>query len=308
MTSLTDRLGELRLGDLATFLAVRRAGSISAAARELRVTPSQVSKAIARLESTLRMQLLSRGARNVGLSESGLRVLPHVEAAVARLLLVGRAHEESATELNVAAPSYLLAAFVPAIERCLPERRVRGIELPPALLRAYSTEDFFDMALYAGATDGLPPAWSSVRVGSVRRALFASPETARRLGPEPVAPEALRTVPFVSPVYYADGQVVPADDDCPLPRTERVVGHQALAIGLALDLAAHTHHVVFGPVIAARQHVRAGLLTPVRVRGWDVVSALHVACNGDRVLARVRSAVVDAVRAELEAVDPDRAA
>jgi DNA-binding transcriptional LysR family regulator len=299
MNSLADRLGELRLGDLATFLAVRRAGSISAAARELGVTPSQVSKAIARLESTLRLQLLSRGPRNAGLTDAGLRVLPHVEAVVARLQLVGRANDASPDELAIAAPSYLLAAFLPAIERVLPHLRVRGIELPPALLRAYSSEGFFDMCLCAGGVQGLPPAWASVHVGQVRRTLFASPRVARRLGPEPVPVDALRAVPFVGPVYYADGHLVPADDDCPLPRHERVIGHQALTIGLALELAAHTDHVVFGPAIAVRRHASAGLLREVRVAGWEVTSPLVLACNGDRVLARVQSAVADAVKAEL---------
>ena len=299
MTSLHDRLGELRLGDLATFLAVRRAGSISAAARELNVTPSQVSKAVSRLESTLRVQLLSRGARGVGLSEMGSRVLPHVEAAVARLLRVGGANDEGAAELTVAAPSYLLARVLPVIERCQPQLHVRGIEFPPALLRAYSSEDFFDMCLCAGAVDRLPPKWASVSVGNVRRALYASPSLARRLGPAPVSPEALRAVAFVCPVYYADGHVVPADDDCPLPRSERRVGHQALAVGLALELASRTEQLVFGPTIAARPYVASGQLEEVTVDGWDVRSPLHVACNGDRVLARVQTAVVEGVRSAL---------
>jgi DNA-binding transcriptional LysR family regulator len=306
MTSLAERLGDLRLGDLATLLAVRRGGSISAAARELGVTPSQVSKAIGRLEATLRLQLLSRGARSVGLSEAGLQVLPHVEAAMARLLVVGRANDEATPVLSVAAPSYLLAAFLPGIEGSLPGLRVQAIELPPALLRAYSSEDFFDLCLCAGGADGLPVTWSSVCAGQLRRALFASPELANRLGPEPVSVDRIRTVPFVCPVYYADGHLVPASDDSPLQRADRAVGHQVLSFGLALDLAAHSGQLVFGPAIAAQRHVEAGLLREVRVQGWNVVSPLYVACNGDRVLARVQATVVEAVRgrlSDLEQVD-----
>jgi DNA-binding transcriptional LysR family regulator len=300
---LLDRLGELRLGDLTTFLAVRRAGSISAAARELEVTPSQVSKAIARLEATLRVQLMSRGARNAGLSEMGLRILPHVEAVVARLLVVGRANEGISGELAIAAPSYLLAAFVPIIVESQPHLNVRGIELPPALLRAYSTEDFFDVCLFADGGGGLPPTWASISVGRLQRVLFARPDVARSLGPEPVTPDRLRGLPFVCPVYYADGHLVPANDDCPLPRAERIVGHQALAVGLALELASRTGQLVFGPRIAARQYMTAGLLKEVHVEGWDVWSPLVVACNGDRVLARVQAAVIESVKAGLTMMD-----
>jgi hypothetical protein len=44
--------------------------------------------------------------------------------------------------------------------------------------------------------------------------------------------------------------------------------------------------------------------------GWDVREPLHVACNGDRVLSRVRGALLRAAR-ELDADDarePGRAA
>jgi DNA-binding transcriptional LysR family regulator len=300
MTSLTDRLGELRLGDLATFLAVRRAGSITAAARELSVTPSQVSKAIARLEHTLRLQLLTRGSRGVCLSEAGLRVLPHVEAAVARLLAVGSTNAE-ATELTVAAPSYLLESFLPTIERAQPQLHVRGLELPPALLRAYSAEDFFDLCMMHQGMDRLPPSWSSVHVGEIRQTLFASPALARKLGTQPISAERLRSVPFISPVYYADGHLVPAQDDCPLQRSDREVGHQVLTVVLALELASRSDQVVFGPCIAARAHLAAGRLVEVRVQGWNVRSQLYLACNGDRVLARVRNSIADALRSDLAA-------
>jgi DNA-binding transcriptional LysR family regulator len=300
MTSLTDRLGELRLGDLATFLAVRRTGSITSAARELAVTPSQVSKAITRLEHTLRLHLLTRGSRGVSLSEAGLRVLPHVEAAVARLLAIGNTNAE-ATELKVAGPSYLLASFLPTIQRAQPQLRIRGIELPPALLRAYSSEDFFDMCLIHAGMDGLPPSWSSVHVGVIRQALFASPALARRLGPQPLSVDRIRTVPFISPVYHADGHLMPALDDCPLPRSDREVGDQVLTIMLALELAARSEQVAFGPYIAARGQLAGGTLVEVRVQGWNVRSELNLACNGHNVLARVRNAVAEAVRAELAA-------
>src|ERR1700690_3562698 len=77
--------GDIRVADLNTFLAVRRTGSVSSAAYELGVTPSQVSKAIGRLESILRIRLFSRGARGMALSDEARLVLPDIEAAVASL-------------------------------------------------------------------------------------------------------------------------------------------------------------------------------------------------------------------------------
>ncbi len=305
MSVRTHRLEELRLGDLATFLAVRRAGSISGAARELGVTPSQVSKAIARIEAVLNVRLLSRGGRNAALSEAGLRILPHVEAAVARLLLVSRESETSVDQLKVAAPSYLLAAFMPVIEVALAPLQARGLELPPSLLRAFAAEDYFDVCLFAGGAQQLPPTWASVSVGRLRRGLFASPELARRLGREPVSVEAVRAFPFISPVYCADGQLLPGDDDCPLAPTQRIVGHRVLAIGQALELASRSEQLVFGPVIAARRYVAEGSLREIAVAGWDVASTLTLACNVDRVLARVQTTVAAVVKRALGAMEQE---
>ena len=50
---MSDALADLRFGDVLTFLTVHRCGAITGAARALKVTPSQVSKAVHRLERQL---------------------------------------------------------------------------------------------------------------------------------------------------------------------------------------------------------------------------------------------------------------
>ncbi|HZS38421.1 MAG TPA: LysR family transcriptional regulator [Polyangia bacterium] len=291
-------LSELRFADVLAFLAVCRHQSVTGAARELRSTPSQVSKAISRLEEQLRLTLLSRSSRGVVVSDQGRRVLPHLEEVVERLRAMPR-HEQPATQrLTVAAPSYLMQLLLPRIAASQDDLLVRGIELPPALIRAYSAENFFDLALTVGR-ERLPGAWVSEPIGEVRRALFGTREVAKRLGRQPVPVEKLAQVPFVSPIYNVSGQFVPVDDDCPLPSGERVLGHQAPSIGIGLELAACSHQVVFGPVIAARRHLAQGLLVEIDVAGWDVREPLYVACNSDRVRSTVQKRVLEVLRATL---------
>jgi DNA-binding transcriptional LysR family regulator len=289
-------LSELRLGDLTTFLAVRRSGSVSSAARELGVTPSQVSKAISRLETLLGIRLLSRSSRGVALSEQGRLALPHIEAAVDRLQLLSRPPTPSVTEVTVAGPSYLISAFLPAIAGCEPHLRVRGIELAPALVRAYAPENFFEMAILERSADRMPSNWVSVKVGELRSAVFATPELGRRLGPFPVSVDKLRSIPFVTPIYNADGRYLAVDDDCPLALGERKPGHAAQTIGIALELAATASQLVFGPVVAARRFLSMGALVEIPVRGWSIKEPLYVCCNADRMLAKVQTAVVKAMR------------
>jgi DNA-binding transcriptional LysR family regulator len=303
MASRADNLGELRVGDVSTFLTVCRTGSITGAARELHVTASQVSKAISRLEAMLRVRLLSRSSRGVALSEAGHRVRPHLHAAVSRLELAAQGGAEALPELTVAAPSSLLGPLLPFIVRACPSIRVCAIELPSPLVRAYAAENFFDLCILGFGIDRLPPIWSSVTVGELRQGLLASPAVARRLGRQPVSVEKIRSVPFICPVYNVGGQFVPVSDDCPLSVSDRVLGHKTQTIALALQLAEQTDQLVFGPIIAAHEQLVAGTLVEVRVAGWDVREPVNLVSNGDRVLAHVRDAIVEGVREGLVRLD-----
>ena len=286
---MSDELSDLRFGDLLTFLTVHRCGAITGAARALKVTPSQVSKAVHRLERQLGATLLSRSTRGVIVSDAGRRLIPQLEEVAARLQQM-RPDEKAREELALAAPSYLNAVFLPRIAAELAGVVVRGLELPPALVRAYAVENFFDVALVVGS-EKLPGAWVNTSLGQVRKALFAAPEVARKLGGGPVDPKRLAELPFVTPIYNVNGQFVPADDGCPLGHSHRRVGHQSQTLVVGLDLARSTGQLIFGPAIAAHAHVARGELVEVRVRGWDVREPLTLAVNGERVRARTQKAL-----------------
>lgn len=60
-----------RFGEIEIFLAVAQGGSFAAAAKALRVTPSAVSRAIARLEARVGVQLIARTTRALALTAEG---------------------------------------------------------------------------------------------------------------------------------------------------------------------------------------------------------------------------------------------
>jgi DNA-binding transcriptional LysR family regulator len=299
-----EHLGDLRIADVVTFLAVRRYGSVSAAARELEVTPSQVSKAIDRLSDELGKRLLVRTGRGVAITEEGERLAPRMDEVVSQLALM-RGTTVAEPELTVAAPSYLISHFLSPIAVALPSWRVRGVQMAPSHIRAYATERLFDVSLTIGDAR-MPDAWVAESAGALRKGLFGSPALAQKLRPFPVAPEQLRDIPFVSPIIFANGLLVPADDDCPLDRSARRLGHEAQTIDLALKLAAQTNQLAFGPVIASRALAEQGLLEEIPVVGWNVSDSLYVACHSDTVLAPVQRTICAALRRELE-LSPDGA-
>jgi len=296
-----DGLSDLRFGDVLTFLTVHRCGAITGAARALKVTPSQVSKAVHRLERQLGATLLSRSTRGVIVSDAGRRLIPQLEEVAARLQQM-RPDAQTREELALAAPSYLNAVFLPRIAAELTGVVVRGLELPPALVRAYAVENFFDVALVVGS-EKLPGAWVSSPVGQVRKALFAAPEVVRKLGTAAVDPKRIAELPFVTPIYNVNGQFVPADDGCPLTHAQRRLGHQSQTLVVGLDLARSTGQLIFGPAIGAHAHVSRGELVEVRVRGWDVREPLTLAVNGERVRSRTQKALAALIERTVEQLD-----
>jgi DNA-binding transcriptional LysR family regulator len=71
--------------DLLTFVTVIDSGSISAAAEQLNLTPSAVSRTLSRLEQSLETTLLNRTTRRMHLTEEGRFLLEHARIIVARM-------------------------------------------------------------------------------------------------------------------------------------------------------------------------------------------------------------------------------
>ena len=69
---------------LQAFLAVARARSFSAAARELGVSRSAVSQSVRQLEEELRVVLVARTTRSVSLTEAGRRLAEATAPAIAQ--------------------------------------------------------------------------------------------------------------------------------------------------------------------------------------------------------------------------------
>jgi DNA-binding transcriptional LysR family regulator len=293
----------MRLVDLSVFLTVARTGSITGAARQLSVTPSNVSKAIARLENQLRATLLFRGPRGISLTDAGRRILPDLEDVVSRLRRITSAERAATPELRIAASSCVSLLVLPAVAGALPGYRLRSLELPPALARVAAAENVLDVVL-APSAEGLPERWERTKLGDFDKRLLGAPALATALGPGSLPREAVRDVPFVGLSCWANGQIVEVDDGCPIRRADRKAGHEAQTVSLALDLAARTGQIVFAPLFAARAHLAAGTLIELTVDCCSITEPLWLGCDGDRVLARVQKTIVDAVATSLAGEGP----
>lgn len=109
----------------AVFAATVSTGSMSAAARQLDMTPSAVSQAIRALEQHAGVSLLHRSTRKLSLTEAGARCYPHcralLDAANAASASLETARDAPSGELRIAAPVGFAAHIAPALAPLLAE-------------------------------------------------------------------------------------------------------------------------------------------------------------------------------------------
>lgn len=293
------KLADLRAGDLMIFLSVVRCQSVNGAGRELNMPASQVSKAIARLEDQLGMTLMVRSTRGITISDDGNRLLPQITTLVQHVQELDRRDSVDAA-IAVAAPSYMILWCAPRIAEAMPTVRIRAIEMAPALIRTLASSNYFDVCLTL-AEERLPESWVSSKVGEMRRSCFGPRALCERLGKQPIPLETIRRVPFVLPVYNANGVYVPVDDGCPLTSTQRTAGHEAQTMAIALEMScASGEQLVYGPLMAAYPYLVDGRMCELDVEGWNEKDPVYVSCNADRVRAPQQRNIANAVRVALD--------
>ncbi len=127
-----------RIGDMETFLAVTRGGSFAAAAKALRLTPSAVSRSIARIETRLGVLLIQRTTRSLTLTPEGESYRDRISALLAEVDAVeqslGRGHRGPSGTLRI-------NAAVPFGTHCLLPILPRFIAANPAVTVELSLSD-----------------------------------------------------------------------------------------------------------------------------------------------------------------------
>ncbi len=165
-----------QLKRMAIFAEVVAAGSLTAAARRLGMTPSAVSQHLRQLEQSLGLALLHRSTRRLALTEAGERYHTGCAAMVAAARsaeqALARLRDEPEGELRLAAPigfgSLLATALAPL--RSYPKLRL-------ALLLDDTVIDLIESRVDIALRVGEQPDSTLVarKLGSMKRQLCASP-------------------------------------------------------------------------------------------------------------------------------------
>lgn len=167
-----------RIDLMAAFVAVAEAGSFVAAARRLGRSPAGLTRAVAALEDRLGARLFTRTTRVVALTDAGRR---HLEPCRAVLRSMAAIESSAAAERREALGSLVVTAPVvfgrlhvlPVVADFL--RRHPSVDVRMVL--ADAVVSLVDAGIDVGVRIAhlRDSTLRAVRVGSVRRALYASP-------------------------------------------------------------------------------------------------------------------------------------
>jgi len=177
---------DLDLNELRVFVRVVDRGSFAAAARELGIPTSTVSRAVARLEARTGTRLLHRTPRSVRATTEGRAVYAGVNEAVGMLERATHGLEPATRTpkgiLRVTAPTEIGGAFLADVAVAFSERYPL-VQIDLALTnRAVSLiDEGFDVAVRAAARLG-DSSLVAKKLGDLEHALFASPRYLERHG------------------------------------------------------------------------------------------------------------------------------
>lgn len=283
-----------RSGEIEVFVRIVESGSFSAAARALRMTPSAVSKLMARLEARLGARLVSRSTRRLQLTpegaafhESGLRILADMDAAEREAAAGAAPRGRLRVNSYVPFGQHRLMELLPRFLERYPEITVEAV-LTDSVIDLL--EERADVAIRAGPLSA--SRLVARKLGQSRMALVAAPAYLEGHG-APGTPADLNRHNLLAFGFARHIDGLPFVDADGAPIVVPIVGNATVSDGEAMRLAA-----LSGAGIArlARWHVEpdivAGRLVPLleafNPGDVELTHAVYVG-QGKHLPARVRA-------------------
>ncbi len=296
-------------GALRAFRTIAAAGSFTAAARDLAVTPSALSQTLRQLEERLGVRLLQRTTRKVGLTEAGRQLLEDIAPALGALdaaVEAVRQHGERPAGLlrltvPQAAVDALLAPTLPAFRERYPQITL-DIEVSNRLT------DLIAAGIDAGIRLGemLDPGMVAVPLGPAQRSrIVGSPGYFARHG-RPKQPRDLARHDCIQ-FRFAPGGAVYRWEFAHNGRWSEMTTAGTLMLN-DVGLALHAARDGLGLYYALEPHVRAdiaaGRLEPVLDGFLPPFDGFHLYYPSRRQMPLKLRVFIDVLRAQAAARAP----
>lgn len=240
---------DIRFREVELFLKLLKLKSIREVARQTSMQPGQVSKWIAALETKLNAILLDRSAGGVRPTARALELVPVFEKMMnLQEKLRPESDTHKTTQYSFASSSFFSTHLVPLILKGMPENaKVKLLDLAPTNFVPAGLRGAFEFCLHSQKLDW-PQTWTTVEVGHIRWNLYARKK--HPLLKNPNMKDVLN-YPFVVPIYWTQDGTQYGDDQCPIPMSKRLKGHETATAASACEIVKVTDQLAFLPEIVA---------------------------------------------------------
>jgi DNA-binding transcriptional LysR family regulator len=260
MDPLSFTLYEMRI-----LVELEKTRSIRELARRDQVAPSQISKAVKRLEIKGDSRLLERSVHGVTLTDEGRRTAKIFRQILSHASKLMEESENQPTKvLGVGSTSFLINHLLVRItgDKGLHPWRLRFLEINPDQMTVAGLRHAFDLAFHFGKVDW-PASWHQEKIGEINWSLCC--RTGHPLNESPSVKDILK-YPFVMPSYWSQEGLTLGNDSCPIPMGKRIRGHETSTAEAALGIVRVTDQVGYLPEILIGTYEKLGEVRRLEIR------------------------------------------
>nr|WP_315249873.1 LysR family transcriptional regulator [uncultured Duganella sp.] len=287
--------------DLQTFIAVAREQSFTRAAAQLGISQSALSHTIRKLETQMKVRLLTRTTRSVALTEAGERLLrniaPRFEAISAALAAVGEGRDVPAGTVRITASENAAEnALWPVLARVLPQFPQIKVEVTVESRFVDIVAERYDMGVRLG--DDLAKDMKVVQISAGMRVLIVGAPCYLTRRPPPLTPQDLAEHDCINLRLMTLGDLYP---------WELKKDGQAVNVRVNGQLAFNSTRQILNAAVAgfglgylpaqmAAPYLASGQLVAVLTDWSPVFPGYHLYYPSDRHLPRAMSVLIEAMR------------
>lgn len=296
------------LNDLGFFAAVVEHSSFSAAARQLGIPKSRVSRRVALLEERLGVRLIERSTRKVSVTEVGQQVYEHAKAALEEANAVEdialKTRAEPRGLVRISCPLGLSEFISTGLSAFLAKNPLLSVQIVVTNRRVDLIEEGIDVAVRIRERLDTDADLQLKKIGTSKRILVAAPQLVKKSG-QPVDPVDLAKFPILcqqeqsGPTVWAltNGSGGNATLDL---KPKLVTGD----FGILIDAAIEGAGIALLPYANCKRELTAGALVQVLPKWGAGDGIVHLIFTSRRgMLPGVRAVVdfaADALRAAID--------
>lgn len=295
-------LRDVTLYEMKLLVELDRTKSIRELARREGQLPSQVSKAIKRLEQKTGRKLIERSVQGVVMTVDGHESLPVFRTILERAesLEDKNRHQKTPTLVGIGSTSFLINhLLVPALSQLKnKDVRFRYLEITPDLFTSAGLRHAFEMAFHFGKIEW-PGTWHQQKVGEVSWNLCC------RKGHPLLTKKNLQLkdvlqFPFVIPSYWTQEGFALGNDGCPIPLSKRIKGDETATAEAAMAIIRRTDQVSYLPDILIRNYEDLGEVKTLRIKGSSSEPRpLYIAVRSDLVSEKLFQEIIKLCAAQI---------